>query len=243
MRQVPHIHNYLLIGGGKVAKHMSRYFDLLEIPYSIWSRKLHDESQLISHLKMAQTVLLLISDDQILDFYEKHQRFDNQFVHFSGAFEHSNILGFHPLMSFGEELYDLEIYKKLQFVGTSSELTFRQVFPKIKNHYSKIATDKKAFYHSLCVLGGNGTTLLWDLMATQFKSLGIPKTAVDAYLNQITKNILEDKPGRFTGPWYRNDQQTIAKNKEALQSGTLLDLYNELEKLSATVGNKNEKHS
>ncbi len=243
MRQVPQIADYLLIGDGKVARHLSHYFDRLSIPYSIWCRRLHTQTQLRLLLKKHRNVLLLINDDQIKDFYLKYENPNNQFIHFSGAFEHSKILGFHPLMSFGDDLYSLSTYRDIHFVGSPTEQKFRATFPQLKNKYTQIPKEQKALYHSLCVLSGNGTTLLWDLLETYFKELGIPHQALSIYLRQISKNIIDQKEGRLTGPWYRGDKKTIRNNKKALEQGPLLSLYQEFEKLTEHRGNSNEKRS
>jgi hypothetical protein len=143
--------------------------------------------------------------------------------------------GFHPLMTFGQALYEGSVYQNLHFVGTSSETTFRQTFPNFANSYSTISADQKALYHSLCVLGGNGTTLLWSLIENEFEKLGLPRTALAPYLQQVCQNQLQGQPGRWTGPWYRQDNKTIEAHHKALLNTPLQNLYKELEKLSQST--------
>ena len=57
MRQVP---QYLIVGNGRVARHVCHYFSLLNIPVLTWNRSesfdlLHEKIQQVSH------ILLLIS--------------------------------------------------------------------------------------------------------------------------------------------------------------------------------------
>ncbi len=243
MRQVPHKPKYLLIGDGKMALHTRHYFDLLKIPYSQWSRRNNSTSELPSQTKKADIVLLLIKDDQILPFLNSHFQKDTLYVHFSGSLESDLIIGFHPLMSFGKKSYSLETYKSIEFVGSENPSLFQSLFPCLPNHYSQISKDKKSLYHSLCVLGGNGTTLLWHILESKFEEMGLPKKALDVYLLQVTQNIIEHNEGRFTGPWYRNDQITLQKNKKSLEQQHLTPLYSELEKLSKTLGQHNEIHT
>jgi hypothetical protein len=69
MRQVP---KYLIIGNGRVARHLAHYFSLLKIKqYSQW-----DRSQPVARLKelvdTADRVLLAIRDDAIEPFIDEH---------------------------------------------------------------------------------------------------------------------------------------------------------------------------
>lgn len=243
MRQVPNIPNYLLIGGGKLARHMARYFDLLNIPYSLWNRSESSTGELVRFLKHHSHVLLCIKDDAIVPFFEQFGDSGNVFIHFSGSLVTSQVKGFHPLMSFGQQDYKLEIYQNIHFVGIEPSEEFKNCFPTFRNTYSKLDASQMNRYHSLCVLSGNGTTLLWDLIGKEFESMGLPQKALIPYLHQITQNIMQNQPGRWSGPWYRKDLNTISKNKEALKEGPLSALYYELEKLSSESGHINEKHS
>ena len=242
MRQVPDIPKHLLVGGGRLARHLAFYFEKLYTPYSSWNRNDNSTADLVKKMGSHKNILLCINDDQISDFYDQFKNDAANFIHFSGTLEHSKITGFHPLMSFGHKLYELKDYKKIHFVGTPSENIFREAFPEFPNPYSEITAEQKSLYHSLCVLSGNGTTLLWDLIHQEFKRIGLPESALNPYLQQVSKNIIENQQGRWTGPWYRKDQSTIQKNKVALKDRPLHDLYLEMEKLSAHSRFDNEKH-
>ncbi len=236
MRQVPENGNYLLIGGGKLARHLAHYMQSLDVSFLQWKRYDQSVPELLQFIENQSKVLLCIKDDQLQEFYSSFGREDRQFVHFSGTFSHPKIQGFHPLMTFGQELYDLETYESIHFVGTTEEIHFRETFPFLRNSFSTISEEHKSLYHSLCVLSGNGTTLLWDLIDQEFQKLGLPKEALDPYLKQVSKNIQQGHPGRWSGPWYRQDQSTIEKNQQALQGRPLLNLYQEFKKLSQNSG-------
>lgn len=237
MRRVPLNTKYLLIGSGKLHKHLSHYFELLKIPYSTWNRQSSTTSDLHNKLNSHQYALMAISDDQICKFYEDFNTgTDCQFIHFSGALYHPEILGFHPLMSFSDELYENHLYSRIQFIGDAEESKFREILPFSQNPYSKIAKEHKALYHSLCVLSGNGTTLLWDLVAKEFSKIGVPVSSLELYQSQIAKNITEQQPGRFTGPWFRKDKTTQTKNLAALKDSALASLYSCFNRLADTSG-------
>ena len=242
MRQVPTKYQYLLVGGGRLATHMKAYLSYMPAPILLWNRQEHSPQQLIEFAESAQNILLCVSDDQIEAVWKQIGLIDKNFIHFSGTFSHESILGFHPLMTFSQENLSLMDYKKIHFVGSHDEEVFRSCFPLFGNTYSQIFTAEKGLYHSLCVLGGNGTTLIWELIQREFNRLGIPREAVEVYLNKIIENIVKEKEGRFTGPWYRHDKTTIAENKKALENSPLKNLYDELEQLSPLMEQEHEKN-
>ena len=242
MRQVPQLSKYLIIGNGRMARHWAHYFKLSNIPFSSWNRNDNSTADLIQKLKNHPYCLLCINDDQIKDFHSQFKNNGHKFIHFSGSLVDEDILGFHPLMTFSHQLYDIEIYQSIYIVGSCDEDIFRDIFPDLKNKYAKVFSVEKALYHSLCVLAGNGTTLLWDLISQECEKLKLPQEAFQPYLKQVTENILTQQQGRWTGPWYRKDKDTIEQNKKALEEGPLYNLYLELETLSQHSGMKNEKH-
>ena len=191
---------------------------------------------LLGKIKNCDFVLLCLPDDQILPFWESIETFDKQGLHFSGSFFHKQILGFHPLMTFGLKLYPPDIYKKIPFVGVHELGLFQKIFPQLKNPYLKIKREEQNFYHSLCVLAGNGTVLLWDLVGRDFNRLGIKDHHFEPYLKRTFENIYDQSEGRWSGPWYRGDMGTVNKNRESLAQSPLRDLYEQFFKLSKKAG-------
>ncbi len=242
MRQVPDISTFLLIGSGKLAKHLQSYFDAQGIPFLSWNRRSLSIQDLSDKISACGKVLLCINDDAIEAFYSEWRRPDKIFVHFSGTLDVPGLFGFHPLMSFGDIPYEHTVYKDIHFVGTHPSEDFRKVFPELNNPYSTIRSSDKSLYHSLCVLSGNGTTLLWQLVQKEFEKIGLPEEALFPYLKQITNNILEKQEGRFSGPWYRKDLKTIQLNETALSNSPLQSLYFDFEKLTSHRDQSNEKH-
>lgn len=235
--QVPQTSSYLIIGSGRVARHLSFYLDHLEIPYQLWHRG-QSKDQLKKLLLNHANVLVAVRDDAIIPFYQEHKTDENVFIHFSGQIHHDEILGFHPLMTFTEKLYDNLFYKKIPFVGTHSEAVFRVHFPSWDNPYYQIDPDQKDLYHSLCVLAGNGTTLLWELAQRELKSCGLPPQLLTPFLEQVSQHIVNNSPGRFTGPWYRGDEKTLNAHEQSLASSPLAPLYKQLRQLAQSLDRK-----
>ena len=106
MRQVPHSrYSYLLIGSGKLARHLMAYFDLLSIAFLQWDRS-KEKSDLENKVTQVPKVLLAISDNAIEDFAKEHQDLFNEktLIHFSGSLHIESIISIHPMMSFSDDL-------------------------------------------------------------------------------------------------------------------------------------------
>lgn len=208
---------YLIVGSGRTARHFAEYCRLLQLPFLTWSRKFDtSDSDLVQKSKASTHILLLISDSAIADFIKAHPFLKEKLlIHFSGALEIPDAVGAHPLMTFGPELYTLAEYQKIPFVLTSQHV-FSEVLPGLPNRSFQIAAEEKAYYHALCVMSGNFTTLLWQKMREGLKSLHLPADIANPYLEQITKNILATPNLALTGPLARRDQITMDKNLQAL---------------------------
>lgn len=239
MGQVP-IHHYLLIGSGALARHLKFYLSQLIIlsqqqspesnpsfEVSTWNRKEHTIEDLNKKLSVCSHVLLAISDSAIANFHSTHQQFSSEttkWIHFSGASHFEKIISAHPLMSFGPDLYDFSVYKKIHFV-ISEISNLKELFPFMENSFSILPPEKKPLYHSLCVLGGNMPILLWEKMNTELTQLGIPPQTTDLYLETILRNYLNHREKAFTGPLKRKDLTTIANNLLALKSDPYQKVY------------------
>lgn len=234
-RQVPNTPNYLIVGAGRLGRHLAHYFALNKMTFATWDRRSGSVESLAAAMLACDIVLLAIPDSQIGDFYLEWKSSHKVFVHFSGTYHQSEVFGFHPLMTFGFDLYEASVYPSLYFVGTESATEFRRLFPQLPNTYQQISIADKSLYHSLCVLSGNATTLLWELVFREFAALGMDAKALKPYLQQIAANIECEADGRFTGPWYRDDKKTIQQHLSVLDGTPLAPLYKEFHDLSARI--------
>jgi predicted short-subunit dehydrogenase-like oxidoreductase (DUF2520 family) len=212
---------YLLIGSGKAARHFKYYLDLLKIPNASWSRNTSntkdiDQKILIEDLQNYSRILLLISDSSLESFYQQNLKsFPGPIIHFSGALEIEGMVSAHPLMTFGPELYELDVYKKMQF-ALSDGRTLAELLPGLTNSSFKISRSDKALYHAWAVYSGNLATLLWSEALNGMDGLHVPRKALEIYLEQTLKNTIQSKSAALTGPIARNDQITIRKNLNSL---------------------------
>lgn len=228
MGQVP-THRYLLIGSGALARHIHFYLQTT-LPASChldrWNRREFSLDDLEQKLSQAFYVLLAISDGALEDFFKTHrsQAPQAQWIHFSGASQIEGLISTHPLMSFGPELYSLDHYKKIHFVLTGTS-DLKTLFPFWSNSFSVLPAEKKALYHSLCVLGGTLPVLLWQKMSEGFKDLGLSSEAGDFYLQTVLKNYLQHREKALTGPLARKDLVTIQKNLASLEKDSYQKIY------------------
>jgi len=216
---------YGLIGRGRVATHMARYLKLEAQPFLSWHRgeAVAPEEALAD----ADIVLLAISDDALASFLADHPNLQNRpTVHFSGSLTLEGAHGFHPLMTFGPESYDLESYRTVPFVIEEGGLRFYEVFPALRNPSWLIDPELKPLYHALCVLAGNFTTMLWAKAFDGFEQrLGLPREVLEPYLDRTRLNIAASGRDALTGSLARGDRWTVERDLRALEGDSYHEVY------------------
>lgn len=223
MRQVPH---YLIIGNGRAASHFQYYFSLLQLSFSHWHRK-QPFSLLPEKLKQATHVLLLIKDDAIEAFMQHHlQHASSIFIHFSGSLITSKAYGAHPLMTFNKHLYDVQTYQSIPFIIDHDAPPFAELLPGLPNASVRLDKALKPKYHALCVLSGNFSCILWQKLFSAFEhEFNLPASFAHLYLQQQTRNLLNDAENALTGPLVRGDHETMKKNIAALHNDAFQQVY------------------
>ncbi len=215
---------FLILGSGRLALHLSFYFQNLGLSFLQWNR--HQTLALLqSHLNEATHVLCAISDQAIGEVYEQHLAgLDKVCVHFSGALSIDGMIAAHPLMSFGHLLFPVEFYPRIHFVLTGAD-SLAQALPGLPNSFSLLAKENKAFYHALCVMGGNFTTLLMQKMLQEFSQMQLPTEAARLYMEQILENVFSHPATALTGPLARRDRITLEKNLKTLENDPYQKIY------------------
>jgi len=228
--------NYAIVGGGRLARHFSEYFHLLEIPHSRWARDrfsnfnsidLADAGQrLQKSIDSADRVLLLVSDNAIAPLLKQYPFLhEKQLIHCSGALSFPGVTGAHPLMTFSDALYDLDTYKSVPFMCEAGQC-FSDIFPALPNPDFAISIEDKARYHALCVMAGNFSQILWKGVADRFEQqFNLPASSLHPYLKRVADNFIQAPGSALTGPLTRDDQATVARNIDSLAEDPLQDLY------------------
>ena len=216
---------YGIVGRGRVATHLIRYLELESQAYCTWHRGMAGAPD--SVLASAQSILLAISDDALEPFIADHPGLlAHTLVHFSGSRLIEGIAGLHPLMTFGPDAYDREIYRSIPFVAEAGSVGFRDIFPALPNPSWAIEPALKSLYHALCVMAGNFPALLWDKAFREFEgTLGLPREILGPYLAQALKNTLANGEQGLTGPLARGDTRTVQQNIAALGGDEYAGIY------------------
>lgn len=227
MRQVPVIDTlYLLVGNGKLAKHLARYLALLNIPYRQYTRQSHEPFS--TYLTGVTHILVLISDTEIVNFIEENKSKSGPhtiWIHCSGLLSTELAESAHPLASFSDHLFDLDFYKTIPFVLEKERRPFSELLPGFPNPHVAIDKAEKELYHTMCVLSGNFSTILWMEFEKYLSgTLHIPGSTMRPYLKSITQN-LEHASDPLTGPLKRNDHTTIERHLESLKKSRLKEIY------------------
>lgn len=210
--------NVLIIGNGRMAKHLNHWCQLTDKKVSLW----HRSQGIPLDLKNINSVWLAISDNSLVSFFEETLKpilSGQKVVHFSGTVHHTPMIAAHPLMTFSHELYDLATYNKIYF-GITGASSLNEVLPFL-NPFFTIRSEDKPLYHALCVTSGNLPQLLWSETLPQFADLKIPQDAVKNYVQQSLTNFFSAGPSAVTGPIVRKDTTTITKNLSALEKVNL----------------------
>lgn len=226
MHEIPDL---LLIGDGRLARHLARYFAQLGMGHAAWSRRMHDEGRcpdLATLVRLQTHVLLAISDSAIEPFISAHPELEPTVrIHFSGGLATPLAIGAHPLFSFANALYERELYERIPFVIDEGAPPLSVLIPGLPNPSFFIRPEQRARYHALCVLAGNFTTLLWRKLFFELdREYGIPREQALPYLESVARGLAEtDTP--LSGPLSRGDTATIARNLESLKGDPFEPVY------------------
>jgi predicted short-subunit dehydrogenase-like oxidoreductase (DUF2520 family) len=215
-----------VVGDGRLARHFLHYLSLLGRPAIAWSRRQHaaDPPQTFAPCR---TIVVLLRDDAIVPFVDAWPALrDKQLVHCAGSLLTDVAQCAHPLMTFSESLYDLATYTRVPFIVEIGGTPFDALLPGLPNPSFAIPAADRPYYHALCVMAGNFSTLLWRKLFDELQDrFDIPATAAQGYLAQITAGLMSD-PGRaLTGPLSRGDLATIAANLRALEGDRFHQVY------------------
>lgn len=223
MRRVP----YFIIGSGQMAKHMQCYLNLLAVSYYTWSRQENSPQALFTYSQHCDAILLLIKDDAIANFIEEYPFLKSKrLIHFSGNLFLPGIYSAHPLMTFMSTLYDLETYQKVTFILEEDSPDLFTLLPGLNNPAYKIPNALRSYYHAMCVVSGNFTTLLWQKFFDELQQrFHLPKEVAYPYLKQITSNLMHHAEHALTGPLVRGDKTTILNHLQALAKDEYQRIY------------------
>lgn len=215
---------YGIVGQGRVASHFTHYLHSLGLAHQVWHRQHPTAIEKVLH--GCDAYLILINDDAIEEFLKKHPfLLEKPCIHFSGSLTTELAQGFHPHCNFTSKLYDPSFYPKIPFVIEKGAYGFKDIFPTLKNQHFTIDPKDRAKYHALCVMTGNFPTLLWQNAQAEYEALGLPSDFFHVYIQNIVDQFTKDPEHALTGPFARNDTNTIDQNIKSLEGSALQKIY------------------
>ena len=219
----------LLIGDGRLARHLARYFEQLGLRHAAWSWRMYAARScppLEALVRPGTRALLAISDGAIEPFIKAHPELEAAVrIHFSGRLATPLAIGAHPLFSFAGTLYECELYERIPFVIDHGAPPLATLIPGLPNPSFFIEPERRSRYHALCVLAGNFTTLLWRKLFFELdRELGIAREQALPYLKSVTHG-LAGKGAPLSGPLSRGDHATIERNLAALAGDPFEEVY------------------
>ncbi len=208
MRKVPKKNTpYLIVGRGRVAKHISEYFKQMNIPFLNWDRS--KKTPISIFIKKVDKVLLAVPDDSIEKLASSIS--NKTIIHFSGAVTNKTIESAHPLYTFSHDLYDLKVYKTIPFITEKGKRSFKELFPELNNKSFQINKKDKLLYHAWASMAGNFSSLLIIEYSKILKDIDLPSSIAKPYLLQMVRNSVKNERA-LTGPIIRGDKKTISKH-------------------------------
>ncbi len=225
---------YLIIGDGRLSKHLQYYFSNLKIEFCVWSRKGNSKIDLDKMARDAKQIWIAVSDRAIEDFVSQLSPYNKPLIHSSGSLIFKNSYDAHLMASFGFNLFESSMYSEIPLV-TSSEHLYKHELKELPNPRYLISPEQKALYHSLCVLAGPGSVTLWQKLMGTFDNWGIPPKQTIFYLKSITHNLEYDYKTALTGPWVRQDKKTIDTNLDSLKSDPFFEIMKSFSMLQEKI--------
>lgn len=217
--------SYGIIGNGNVSRHLQNYFRYIKLPFTVWSRKSSKSPE--KQLKNCKVIFILIKDSEIENFIKSHPLLKNKtLIHFSGSLTTKLAFGFHPLMTFSKKFFSLQEYKNICFVSDEGTPKLKDIVPELKNPEIKIPVKLKPYYHAMCVMGSNFSVILWNKVLRELvQKFKIPQKYILNYFKKTFENFKNCPEKSLTGPFARNDRETIKKNLLALKNDKFKQVY------------------
>lgn len=239
----------LLLGRGKLARHLHHYFHLIDFQHKHYDLPIRDElgdEEIDRKLKAVNAIWIMVSDQAIAPVLEKVKKRllelgedpnRYHFVHSSAATEVAGMSTLHPLMSFGESLYSIEQYRDIPFAIFDGENKSKPLPYPLPNPHFWVPQERRALYHACAVMMSNLPVLLWSEVAkTVERKLDAHTDVFHPILKQTLDNFIAHGASALTGPIARNDQATIDKNLQAIEGTPLHSIYQSFLLLKNSTG-------
>ncbi len=228
--------HFAIIGRGRISHHIPNLFSSYFLDRNILPKfEYFDRLTVYENLDLTKTkgVFLTVKDKDILEVYEKVKNFFPKFTnfyHLSGALFYSDIIGVHPLMTFSNNVLNIN-YQNIPIF--TDNLAFYEKYKNKVNTLNFISPSLKTEYHAMAVMLGNFTQLYLQIVKNNFSEYLNFKDFKLLTEQSVASIFFEDSIERLTGPIARGDEVTIQKHKSQLAdvNPKLFSIYNQMSKL------------
>lgn len=206
----------LVIGRGKLARHLIHAFQAHEFPYYqiADARNFENDPDLHAKLTGCTHIWILTKDEAISEIATRITRLDMRrpILHSSGALHLDGATTLHPLMTFSDQLYDPAAYWEIPWISFTNEPVVE--IPFLKNRILLGGGDRVR-YHAACVMISNFSNLLWSAGSSLVP--GLSRQHFMPILEQTLRNFGIAGASALTGPLKRGDTATVGKHLTALE--------------------------
>lgn len=225
----------LLLGGGKLARHLHHLLSQKGIPHAVHSDARVLNPDFFSGARACSHVWLLVSDHalQPLAFSLRNLLPGVPLVHSSASTPIEGALTLHPLMTFGPELYSEAGYDDITWTLFQEELEaetdgarkqIENFLGRLPNPIRILSSHRRTQYHLSCVMFSNLSILLWEA-AARTAPAGMRPSDYRAILERTLENFLKSGMNALTGPLVRGDQETLMAHQRLLGDSPEAGLY------------------
>jgi predicted short-subunit dehydrogenase-like oxidoreductase (DUF2520 family) len=232
----------LLLGRGKLARHLHHLLTLKGIPHSIHldARTLSDQSNgfdsgFLQKASLSTHVWLLVSDHALgsLSQIIQEKLPGIAILHSSAATPVPGAVTIHPLMTFGPDLYEVAIYdripltlfrEELEHAPSGGKIPIEGFLGRLPNPVRILRDHERTRYHLSCVMFSNLSLLLWEA-ARRSAPASFSASDYEPILLQTALNFFRSGLSALTGPLARGDTPTIESHLRGLKATPEQDLY------------------
>lgn len=225
----------LLIGNGRLAKHIAHYLHQKNIPYFHHQNARKFDAHFDNCLRESTCVWLLVSDQAIAQVYsniaDRSKGFIFSCFHSSAALSHPHAVTIHPLQTFGPEFYSLAVYEATVFTLIQEEQIHSvqqrdALLSAFGNPVQIICETERTLYHAYCSMIANFPQILWSAVFSEMrKTSHFDSSAFKPLLIQAVSNFISYGDTALTGPLVRGDEASVQKHLVALSTGPLALIY------------------
>ena len=103
---------------------------------------------------------------------------------------------------------------------------FSQLLPGLNNPCYQIDPSEKTYYHAMCVIANNFTTLLWEKFFREMSErFSMNKDHLIPFLEKTFDNLSRYPAMKLTGPLARGDTKSLERDLDSLTEDSFYSIF------------------